>query len=115
MGRQGPGTLARGGPETYLQSFPERVRPLRTITIAGRQFRLPRSRVGRVALGAALIVGGFVGFLPILGFWMLPLGLLILSVDLALVRRHRRRLQVWWGRRWAGNGQPPDGMNGPGR
>jgi len=69
--------------------------------------------MGRVALGAALIVGGLVGFLPILGFWMLPLGLLILSIDLALVRRHRRRLQVWWGRRWAGNGQPPDGMNDP--
>jgi hypothetical protein len=52
-----------------------------------------------MALGAGLVMAGLVGFLPILGFWMLPLGLIILSIDLALVRRHRRRVQVWWGRR----------------
>jgi len=71
---------------------------LRSINIAGRQFSLPKTRAGRVALGAALVVAGLAGFLPILGFWMLPLGLIILSIDLALVRRHRRRVQVWWGR-----------------
>jgi purine-cytosine permease-like protein len=84
---------------------------LRTITIAGRQFSLPRSRAGRVALGAALVVGGFVGFLPVLGFWMIPLGLIVLSIDLALVRRHRRRLQVWWGRRRTANGESAGGLN----
>lgn len=52
-----------------------------------------------MVLGSALVIGGVAGFLPILGFWMLPLGLIVLSIDLALVRRHRRRLQVWWGRR----------------
>jgi purine-cytosine permease-like protein len=72
---------------------------VRSITVAGRQFSLPRTRAGRVVLGSALVVGGIIGFLPILGFWMLPLGLIVLSIDLALVRRHRRRLQVWWGRR----------------
>ena len=72
---------------------------MRSINLAGRKFRLPRSRTGRVLLGSALVIGGIAGFLPILGFWMLPLGLIILSIDLALVRRHRRRLQVWWGRR----------------
>lgn len=50
-------------------------------------------------LGGLLVIGGFLGFLPILGFWMIPLGLLILSIDIALVRRHRRKLAVWWGRR----------------
>jgi len=72
---------------------------MRTINIAGRHFSLPKTRLGRVLLGSALVAGGLVGFLPILGFWMVPLGLIILSIDLALVRRHRRRLQVWWGRR----------------
>jgi len=38
-------------------------------------------------------------FLPILGLWMLPLGLLMLSIDLAPVRRLRRRVEIWWGRR----------------
>jgi hypothetical protein len=37
--------------------------------------------------------------LPILGVWMLPLGLIILSIDLSFVRRWRRRAEVKWGRR----------------
>lgn len=43
---------------------------------------MPRSRVGRIATGSALVVGGTLGFLPILGFWMIPLGLVVLSHDL---------------------------------
>ena len=88
--------------------FRYRVASLRSINIAGRQFNLPRTRTGRMALGAGLVVAGLVGFLPILGFWMLPLGLIILSIDLALVRRHRRRVQVWWGRRRSGRTQGTD-------
>ncbi len=61
--------------------------------------KLPRDRRLRIALGWSLVVGGIVGFLPIVGFWMLPLGLAVLSVDLPWVRRQRRKLGVWWGRR----------------
>lgn len=53
----------------------------------------------RVALGTALVIMGIFGWLPILGFWMIPLGLLILSVDFHYARRFRRRLEVWSGRR----------------
>jgi hypothetical protein len=60
---------------------------------------IPASRPLRIALGLGLCLGGFLGFLPILGFWMFPLGLLVLSVDLAPVRRFRRRMEVRWGRR----------------
>ncbi|UHS61028.1 hypothetical protein HRR99_05605 [Agrobacterium vaccinii] len=60
---------------------------------------MPRSRVGRIIIGVLLVVGGILGFLPILGFWMVPLGLLILSQDLPYVRRKRRRLAIWWARR----------------
>ena len=60
---------------------------------------IPASKPLRVALGLALCIGGMLGFLPILGFWMIPLGLLVLSIDLAPVRRFRRRVEVWWGRR----------------
>ena len=60
---------------------------------------MPRSRLARMAIGIALIFGGVLGFLPILGFWMLPLGFLVLSHDLPLARRLRRRLAVWWHRR----------------
>ena len=40
----------------------------------------------RLPAALALIVGGLLGFLPILGFWMLPLGLILLAVDLPLLR-----------------------------
>ncbi len=39
---------------------------------------MPGSRKQRVVLGAGLVAGGVVGFLPIVGFWMLPLGLVVL-------------------------------------
>ncbi len=65
--------------------------------------KLPRTKSMRVALGVALVMMGIFGFLPILGFWMIPLGLLVLSVDFGWARKARRRLEVWWGRwqqRW---------------
>lgn len=73
--------------------------PARKISVFGRQFTMPRSRGLRVAIGVVLIFGGILGFLPILGFWMIPIGLLVLSYEFALVRRHRRRFVVWWERR----------------
>jgi len=69
------------------------------IKLGKERLLLPRSRIVRLIIGAALIIGGLLGFLPVLGFWMVPLGLLILSVDLPIVRRWRRRVEVWWGRR----------------
>lgn len=73
--------------------------PVRKITILGRDFAMPRSRGLRITIGVLLTIGGFLGFLPVLGFWMVPLGLLVLSYEFALVRRHRRRFVVWWERR----------------
>ena len=60
---------------------------------------LPKNRVIRITLGILLIIGGIFGWLPVLGFWMIPLGLLFLSVDFAIARRWRRRMEVWWWRR----------------
>jgi hypothetical protein len=75
-------------------------RPERKISVFGREFSMPRSRAARIAIGVALVVFGIFGFLPILGFWMIPLGLLVLSYEFTWARRLRRRLTVWWhGRR----------------
>jgi hypothetical protein len=67
---------------------------------ARRRIKLPHSRLGRLVVGIALVIGGILGFLPVLGFWMVPLGLAVLSVDIPYIRRRRRRFQVWWGRRF---------------
>jgi len=69
------------------------------VRLGNREIALPRSRLLRIGLGIALMIGGLLGFLPIVGFWMLPLGLLVLSYDVPLVRRYRRRIVVWWHRR----------------
>jgi len=69
------------------------------IRLGKRSIYLPRNRLVRLAIGLLLILFGVLGFLPIVGYWMIPLGLLVLSVDLAIVRRWRRRLEVWWGER----------------
>jgi hypothetical protein len=79
--------------------------PRRKIRIFGKTIHLPRSKLLRVSLGSGLVFFGFLGFLPVLGFWMVPLGLLVLSHDLAWARRGRRRLALWWGRRQRRNGR----------
>lgn len=69
------------------------------VSVLGRKLPLPRSRIMRVLTGVMLIVFGIFGFLPVLGFWMIPLGLMVLSYEFHAVRRRRRRLAVWWERR----------------
>jgi hypothetical protein len=82
-----------------LESDPVAERPARRVSIFGRELPLPRSRLLRVLIGVMLVVFGIFGFLPILGFWMIPLGLLVLSYEFHAIRRLRRRLAVWWERR----------------
>ena len=75
------------------------------LRVFGREVPIPRSRAARIAIGVFLILCGFLGFLPVLGFWMVPAGLLVLSYDSARVRRWRRRFEVWWGNRYRGRGR----------
>ncbi|MBO6826693.1 MAG: hypothetical protein JJ879_10870 [Sneathiella sp.] len=69
------------------------------ITKMKDRIRIPRSKWKRRLLGWALVVGGILGFLPVLGFWMIPLGITILAVDSHFFRRVRRKTEVWWGRK----------------
>lgn len=55
---------------------------------------IPKTKLSRLFFGALLIVGGIFSFLPILGMWMLPLGLLYLAVDYKRFRRYRRILET---------------------
>ncbi len=70
-----------------------------SVPLMGKRIPIPRSRLARIAGGVLLVLLGLFGFLPVLGFWMIPFGLLILSYDIASVRRQRRRATVWWSRR----------------
>jgi hypothetical protein len=46
----------------------------------------------RSLLGLLLMVGGVLGFLPVLGFWMFPLGVAFVALDLPF---SRRRIELW--------------------
>jgi hypothetical protein len=65
-----------------------------------RALREPHARMWRLPAAGLLIVGGFLGFLPILGFWMVPLGLLLLAVDLPGLRPPLTRVLRWIERKW---------------
>lgn len=60
----------------------------------------------RIPLGLLLVLGGLVGFLPILGFWMVPLGALLLAQDIPVLRQPTLHalgaVQRWWDRRRRG-------------
>ena len=62
---------------------------------------LPRGL--RALCGIVLVILGPFGFLPVLGFWMLPLGLGLIALE---VPPWRRRLLSWLERR------RPDGQEG---
>jgi hypothetical protein len=74
--------------------------PSGSVRLGNRRVPLPRSRLLRITIGGLLVFCGLLGFLPVVGFWMIPLGLLILSVDIPRVRRWRRRFAVWFSRRY---------------
>jgi hypothetical protein len=70
-------------------------------------FDLPRNRILRNGIGVLLIGGGILGFLPVLGFWMVPLGMIVLAEDFPVVRRLNRRIGVSARRWWSGKVRRP--------
>lgn len=61
----------------------------------------------RLPLGLLLMVGGVFSILPLLGAWMLPLGIMLLAIDVPPIRRWvvrtwpkiEARIRLWRSRR----------------
>jgi len=53
----------------------------------------------RSGLGVLCIAGGLIGFLPVVGFWMLPLGVVLIALDIPPLRR---RVLRWLARQQSG-------------
>ena len=64
-------------------------------------------RLVRVSVGIVLVLGGLFGALPVLGFWMLPLGLILLSVDFPWAKRLLAYLRLMWRRLRTRLSRPP--------
>lgn len=73
---------------------------MKTLRLGPYKITMPDTARGRVILGVSLIIGGLLGALPVLGFWMLPLGILVLAIDSPSIRRLKRRMVSLWGRFW---------------
>lgn len=64
------------------------------------RIRRPEARWYRIPLGLLLILGGIFSFLPVLGIWMLPLGLLLLAIDLVFLQGPVNTAIVRGTRKW---------------
>jgi hypothetical protein len=81
-----------------LRRFEERLPEW--IARKSRALREPQARIWRLPTAGLLIAGGFLGFLPVLGFWMVPLGLMLLAVDLPALQPPLARMLCWIERKW---------------
>lgn len=66
-----------------------------------RGLRHPDSRLIRIPVALFCIVGGIFSFLPVLGIWMLPLGLLLIAQDVPILRKPVAAFTIWGVRKWA--------------
>ena len=81
----------------------------RSIKLGSYTFELPDWAPARIAIGVLLIICGLLGFLPVLGFWMIPLGVAVLSYDIPRVRLFRQKVSAWWrARSGQSKNQAPD-------
>ena len=64
------------------------------------RIRRPEARLYRIPLGILLVLGGIFSFLPVLGIWMLPLGLLLLALDLIVLQGPVNQAILRGSRRW---------------
>ena len=62
--------------------------------------RRPSHRLVRIPLAVLLCLGGVFSILPMLGAWMLPLGLMLLSIDLPVLQAPVNRAILWAERLW---------------
>ena len=75
--------------QQLIERLPPGARPL------ARWLRSPSARPLRLPAGLLLCVGGVLGALPLLGFWMLPAGVVLVAEDVPPLRRVTGRVLAW--------------------
>jgi len=82
--------------DAMAKAIPSARRPLNTVRARGWW-------VVRLPIALLFLAGGLLAILPVFGLWMIPVGLMLLAIDLPLLRgpvsswmvRMRRRVAVW--------------------
>src|SRR5262245_30081850 len=65
-----------------------------------RWLKLPSLRLVGLPIVLPLMRGAVVGFLPVFGFWMIPLGLLLLAQHVPFLQRPLLQAVTWLERKW---------------
>jgi hypothetical protein len=60
-----------------------------------RWARHPARRRGRLPVGILCVIGGLFWFLPVIGIWLLPLGLVLIAYDVPRLRHPVARMMIW--------------------
>ena len=107
--RDTPGAAPAPPKDRHLRRLDRQIAALaRAAPRLGRIVRPVRERWGaaiRIPVALLLIMGSLLAILPIFGLWMLPLGLVLLAVDLPLLRPAVAAAIVRLRRRWATPGR----------
>src|ERR1700751_5254032 len=91
-------TTTKAEMNRYFEMIDRRV-PIRVSQFI-RWLRKPSSFAVRLVVALLLILGGFFSFLPILGIWMLPLGLLFIAQDVPLLQKPLIGALKWVETKW---------------
>src|SRR4051812_19211761 len=99
--------FARTGDSSMARARAQQVDPTDEQIISALPARLrgflcwlerPSMRWVRIPLGFILMLTGLLGFLPVVGFWMIPLGALLLAQEIPVLRRPALRFLTWMNR-----------------
>jgi hypothetical protein len=91
-------TSAKAALDSYFDKIDRRV-PLWVSQLI-RWLRKPSSLIVRWLIALLLIVGGVFSFLPVLGLWMLPLGLLFIAQDVPILQKPLVAALAWIEAKW---------------
>lgn len=75
--------------DLLIQRLPERLQT------ALNWLREPERKWVRIPAGVLFMLGGVLSILPVLGLWMLPVGVMLLSQDIPFFRRIQGRVLRW--------------------
>ena len=84
--------------DRHFAWFEERLPPRPAKFVAW--LRKPSSIWVRIPLAILLILGGIFSILPVLGLWMLPVGLLLFAQDVPWLQPPLARMLGWIERKW---------------
>ena len=85
--------------DRYFEKIEKRLPP--SVVRFLHWLRKPSSLIARAIVALLLILGGIFSFLPVLGIWMLPLGLIIIAQDLPFLQPPLVRGLQWAEAKWA--------------